>query len=80
MKELDPRPKEKQPFFGANAKPFFIQMALVLFCVLVIVPFARPYFEPSIRAGVESLFNGACSSIGWCTPEAAARLNASEHQ
>lgn len=71
---------KREPFFGQNAKPWLIQMAFVVFCIAVLLPFAITYLKPQTDSIVNSIFDVACSTIGWCTPEAAARLLASEHQ
>lgn len=72
--------RDRQPFLGSNAKAFAIQLVLVLFCVIVAVPFANgwldTYMKPWFEAGLDEL----CSSTGLCTPEAAERLSASERQ
>ncbi len=70
---------KKQPFFGANAKPFFIQMAFVIICVAVLIPLAKPYIKPFTDGAVNGTLDGFCF-IGLCTQEAAERQSASERQ
>lgn len=69
----------REPFFGPNAKPFAIQLAVALFMLLIIGPLAKPYLKPYSDKGVEWGFNQLCS-IGLCTPEAEARIHGSERQ
>jgi len=53
MKQIDHNPNEKRPFFGANAKPFFIQMAFVIFCVVVLAKPARYWIGEALCSGID---------------------------
>lgn len=56
MKQIDPN--QKQPFFGSNAKPFFIQMAFVLFCIAFLAEPIRYWIGEAL-----------CSGAGFCSTE-----------
>ncbi|CAB4324924.1 hypothetical protein [Brucella sp. 191011898] len=77
--QLERDTTKKQPVLGKNAKPFAVQFVFVLFCVFIVVPFIGPYVRPVTDKAVNSALDLACS-IGWCTPEAAARLNVTKPQ
>ncbi len=70
----------REPFFGYNARPWLIQMAFVVFCIVVLLPLAITYLKPQSDSVVNSFFDGLCSTMGWCTPEAELRLRESAHQ
>lgn len=70
----------REPFFGQNAKPWLIQLAVGLVLIIVVVPFIKPYIGHVTDPIVMSAFDSICSTTGWCTQEAAARSLASEHQ
>lgn len=59
---MNSRPRE--PFFGQNAKPWFIQLAFVIFCIIVVVPLLSDFFRPYVTTVVDS----ACAFTGWCEP------------
>ena len=69
MNQIDHDPNEKQLFFSANAKPFFIQMAFVL----ILVIFAAPYLRHWIGEGL-------CSGFNFCSSEQAERRSESTSQ
>ena len=72
MKEIDPEPQKRQPFFGSNAKAFAIQFAVAIVCLFLIVPLIAPFLRPMTDKAVEAGFDALCS-IGLCSQEAAAR-------
>lgn len=67
---------KREPFFGSNAKPFLIQMAFVVFCIIFLVPFLTGLYRPYVTAIVDA----ACDATGLCISEAAEQLNASSRQ
>lgn len=70
---------KREPFFGPNAKPFLIQLVFLIFCIIVAVPIINSFSRPYITAMVEGTSDFICSTTGWCTPEAAGRLNVPVH-
>jgi hypothetical protein len=67
MKQNDPN--EKQPFFGPNAKPFFIQMAFVLLLAIFVAPHLKRWIG-----------DGLCAGFNFCSSEQLAHQNASTGQ
>lgn len=71
------RPKQREPIFGPNAKPWFISFTIALVCALYIHPWLRGEIKPYTDPAVEAAFDTICTSIDWCTPEASVRLGRS---
>lgn len=59
----------RQPFFGPNAKPFFIQLAVMIIVAATIAPFAGKFV-----AGL------GCTYLGFCSTEQRQQMNASERR
>lgn len=71
---------KREPFFGQNAKPWIIQFAFVIFCIIVVVPWIGGYMDEYAKPWFNAGFDAICSTTGWCTPEAADRLNVQSHR
>jgi hypothetical protein len=67
----------REPFFGRNAKAWTVQLAFLIFCMVVLLPIARATLKPYTDHVIDAGFDALCSATGWCTPEAADRLHVS---
>lgn len=67
----------REPFFGRNAKPWAIQMAFLIFFLVVLAGPLRGWLDRHMRPWFNAGFDGICTTTGWCTPEAAERTRAS---
>src|SRR5690606_39893431 len=69
----------REPFFGQNAKPFVVQLSVVIACIAVLFPLYSGWMDRSVRPWFTAGFDRLCS-IGLCTPEAAERTHGSKLQ
>lgn len=65
--------QNREPIFGPNAKPWLIQFAILILCIVFVVPWLKNWFDAPARYVVYAATDSVCSTTGWCTPEAAAR-------
>ena len=72
-----PVPGTRQPIFGPNAVPWFVQFAFAIFLLFVAIPIFKPVIKPITDSFAERTLDVICTTTGLCTSEASLRTRAS---